>query len=205
MTRFLLIRHAATELLDRRIAGRMTGIHLSSVGRAQAERLARQLATRDIGTIYSSPQARARETAMALRDNIEARIRIADELDEIDYGDWTGRTFEELSGITEWRAFNAVRSCARIPNGEFMPDVQARAIGLMERLCKRHWGLTVTLVSHADVIRSALAHCLGMSLDFSLRLEISPASISTVAMDLYGPRVLCINYHQGAISDHEFF
>jgi broad specificity phosphatase PhoE len=60
-------------------------------------------------------------------------------------------------------------------------------------VCRRHPAMTVALISHADVIRGALAHCLGMPLDLVLRLEISPASISMVVMDQYGPRVLCVN------------
>jgi probable phosphoglycerate mutase len=120
-------------------------------------------------------------------------VKIAPQLDEIDYGEWTGRTFDDLRSIAQWRDFNSLRSCTRIPGRELMIVVQVRVLGLMESLCRRHRGLAVALVSHADVIRGALAHCLGMPLDLVLRLEISPASISMVAMEQYGPRVLCIN------------
>jgi hypothetical protein len=37
-----------------------------------------------------------------------------------------------------------------------------------------------------------------MPLDLLLRLDISPASISMVAMEQYGPRVLCVNNTEGA-------
>ena len=89
---------------------------------------------------------------------------------------------------------NSIRCvAARIPNGELMIEVQARVLALMERLCQRHPAMTVALVSHGDVIRAAMAHCLGMPLDFLLRLDVSPASISIVAMEQSGPRVLCVN------------
>ena len=78
-----------------------------------------------------------------------------------------------------------------------MIEVQARVLELMECLCERHPAMTVALVSHADVIRGALAHCLGMPLDLVLRLEVSPASTSMVAMEPCGPRVLCINNTEG--------
>ena len=115
------------------------------------------------------------------------------QLDEIDYGEWSGQSFDDLRGIAQWRDFNSLRSCTRIPGGELMIEVQARVLALMELLCRRHPGMTVALISHADVIRGALAHCLGMPLDLVLRLEVSPASISIVAMQQDGPRVLCIN------------
>jgi probable phosphoglycerate mutase len=193
MTRLIFIRHAATDCVATRIAGRDANVHLSAGGTLQGRRLARSLKQLDIAQVYSSPQPRARETAEFLGELLDDSVKIAPQLDEIDYGEWTGRSFEELRGISRWRDFNSLRSCTRIPGGELMIEVQARVLELMECLCDRHPAMTVALVSHADVIRGALAHCLGMPLDLVLRLEISPASISMVAMEQDGPRVLCIN------------
>jgi broad specificity phosphatase PhoE len=87
-------------------------------------------------------------------------------------------------------------------NGDLMVEVQARVLAWIERLCGCHRTMTVALVSHADVIRVALAHCLGMPLDLLLRLEVSPASISIVAMERYWRRVLCIN-NMGELGDQK--
>jgi probable phosphoglycerate mutase len=197
MTRLIFIRHAATDCFASRLAGRDANVHLSAAGKLQGQRLARSLKQLGIGKIYSSPQPRARETAEFLSELLGDSVNIAPQLDEIDYGEWTGRSFEELRGIARWRDFNSLRSCTRIPGGELMIEVQARVLALMENMSQRHAEMTVALVSHADVIRGALAHCLGMPLDFLLRLEISPASISIVAMEQYGHRVLCINNTEG--------
>ena len=193
MTRLIFIRHAATDCLASRLAGRDANVHLSVAGKVQGQRLAHSLKQQRIGKIYSSPQPRARETAEFLGDLLGDSVKIAPQLDEIDYGEWNGRSFDDLRSIAQWRDFNSLRSCTRIPGGELMIEVQARVLGLMESLCRRHPAMTVALVTHADVIRGALAHCLGMPLDLLLRLEISPASISMVAMEQDGPRVLCIN------------
>jgi broad specificity phosphatase PhoE len=64
---------------------------------------------------------------------------------------------------------------------------------LIERLCSLHPDQTVALVSHGDVIKAALTHYLGVSLDLSQRIEISPASVSIVRIAPYGPEVLLIN------------
>jgi broad specificity phosphatase PhoE len=202
MTRLILVRHAATDSFGSRLAGRNADVHLSAAGKIQGERLGHALKQQGIGEIYSSPQPRACETAQFLAELFGGKVSIAAQLDEIDYGEWTGRTFEELRGIAQWRDFNSARSCTRIPSGELMLEVQARVLALMERLCRRHPTMTVGLVSHADVIRAALAHCLGMPLDLLLRLEISPASISIVDMEQHGPRVLCIN-NRGDVGDQE--
>lgn len=200
MTRLIFIRHAATGCVASRLAGRDPNVHLSAAGKGQSRRLAHSLKQHRIGKIYSSPQPRARETAEFLAQLSGDTVAIAAQLDEIDYGEWTGRSFDELRGIAEWRDFNSLRSCTRIPGGELMIEVQTRVLALMESLRQRHRAMTVALVSHADVIRGALAHCLGMPLDLLLRLEVSPASVSMVAMEEYGPRVLCINNTE-AISD----
>jgi broad specificity phosphatase PhoE len=52
---------------------------------------------------------------------------------------------------------------------------------------------TVALVSHGDVIKATLAYCLGVPLDLFQRIEISPASLSIVRVEPYGPEVLLIN------------
>jgi broad specificity phosphatase PhoE len=193
MTRLIFIRHAATDCIRSRLAGRDANVHLNAAGKVQGQRLARSLKQLGIGKLYSSPQPRARETAEFLAELSGEPVTIAPQLDEIDYGEWTGQSFDDLRGIAQWRNFNSLRSCTRIPGGELMIEVQARVLALMEILCRRHPAMTVALVSHADVVRGALAHCLGMPLDLVLRLEVSPASISIVAMQQYGPRVLCIN------------
>jgi probable phosphomutase (TIGR03848 family) len=193
MTRFLLIRHAATELLGKRIAGRMNGVPLAPAGYEQAHRLARRLAGAGIRAVYSSPQERARETARILAGVLSEQVQIASQLDELDYGDWTGQVIDELESVPQWQAFNTARSCTRIPNGELIAEVQARVVGLMEQLRARHSEESIALVTHGDVIRAALAYYLGSPLDLMLRLEISPASVSIIEIKKHGPSILCVN------------
>jgi probable phosphoglycerate mutase len=193
MTRFYLIRHAAIDGLGQRIAGRMLGVSLNAHGREQALRLALRLARQPIDAIYTSPQRRAIETAEAAARELGLKFAVADELDEIDFGDWTGKSYEELSAFPEWRAFNALHSSMRIPNGELLLEAQTRVVGLIERLCERHPEKTVALFSHGDVVRVALAHQLGIPIDFIMRFEIGPASISAMESHTHGPRVLWIN------------
>jgi broad specificity phosphatase PhoE len=192
MTRFLLIRHAATESSGN-IAGRTAGGGLAEAGREQAARLTPKLAQENIASLYSSPQQRALETALALADAMGKEVQLAPELDEINYGDWTGHMIDELQRLPLWHEYNTIRSCTRIPHGEFMLEAQARIVGLMERLRQQHWKESIALMSHADVIRAALVYYLGLPLDMMLRLEISPASVSIVDIEKYGPVIRCIN------------
>jgi probable phosphomutase (TIGR03848 family) len=195
MTTFLLIRHAHCDPIGRSIAGRAPGVHLNAQGRAAATALGERLSSIAIKAVYSSPLERARETAtpMALRLGLE--VENAPGLLEVDFGHWTGRTLAELHGIPEWKAFNSFRSGTRIPGGENMAEVLARALQEIERIQRAHSASTdlVAVVSHGDVLRVLIAHYLGIPVDLFQRLEVSPASVSVLSLEPYGPRVLRLN------------
>ena len=193
MIRFVFIRHAAIDGLGQRIAGRESGRMLNAEGRRQSERLAEQLARRRIDALYASPQPRAIATAAAIGSARGLAPQVTPELDEVDFGDWTGKSYAELDLLPEWRTFNILHSSTRIPSGELLLEVQARVVGLMARLQQSRRDETVVLIRHGDVIRVALAHQLGVPIDFIMRFEIGPASISIVELHEHGPRVLCVN------------
>ena len=120
-------------------------------------------------------------------------MQIADELNELDFGDWTNQKLTDLHALEEWRQFNRFRSGSRVPNGEAMIEVQCRLLRLIERLCALHPIQVVALVRDGDVIKAALAYYLGVPLDLFHRIEISPASVSIVRIEPYGPKVPLVN------------
>jgi broad specificity phosphatase PhoE len=193
MTTFALIRHAAHGLLGDTIVGRTPGIAISLHGLQEAEQVAARLAASRIGAVYSSPLERARRTAEVIAARLALEVQMADELNELDFGDWTDRKLSDLHAFEEWRRFNRFRSGSRIPNGEAMIEVQCRVLRLIERLCTLHPAQMVALVSHGDVIKATLAHYLGVPLDLFQRIEISPASVSIVRIEPDGPQVLLVN------------
>ncbi len=193
MTIFLLIRHAVHLLGSETIVGRTPDVHLSPRGLEQAQQLAARLAPVPIHALYSSPITRAQETAQALAAQFGLPVQICDDIQEINYGDWTGRTLEELRPLKQWQHWNSFRSGTRIPSGESMLEIQARVVSCMQRLREQHPNEVVALVSHGDIIKAAVAYCLGVPLDMFQRIEISPASVSIVGLADYGASVLCVN------------
>jgi probable phosphoglycerate mutase len=124
---------------------------------------------------------------------MDLEVEILETLDEIDYGDWTGRSLIELEKLPRWQQYNAYRSGTRIPNGELMLEAQARIVAEMERLRDLHPEDTIALVSHGDLIKAAVACYVGAPLDLFQRIEIHPASISVLALDDHGPQLRCLN------------
>jgi broad specificity phosphatase PhoE len=182
VTTLLLLRHAAHDWLGRGIPGRLPGVSLNEDGHLQARELAQRLARADIDCIYSSPQQRARETVAPLAEAAGLPVELAGEFDEIDFGEWTGRSFAQLDAqdAQGWQHWIHRRSSATPPGGEPFDQVAKRAMRGAERLHRAHPFKTVLVASHGDVIKAAIASCLGLSLDNLERLDIEPASVSVL-------------------------
>jgi len=195
MTTFLLIRHALCDPVGRSIAGRQPGVHLNEAGKQQALALAERLSRVPLAALYAGPLERALETAQAIGSRNGLEIRPAPGFNEVDFGEWTGKTIAELEPLPEWRRFNEFRSGSRIPGGENMAEVLSRSLGELEQLRKRHSqpGTVVAVVSHGDVLRMLVTHALGMPADFIHRIELSPASVTVLEVEDYGPRLLLLN------------
>jgi probable phosphomutase (TIGR03848 family) len=198
-TTVLLIRHAAHAFLGRVLVGRTAGVNLSREGSAQAEHLAERLASARIAAIYVSPRERATETAAPLAQRLGLAPRIETALDEFDFGEWAGRSFEALEAEPLWPPFNRLRSVTRPPGGETMLEVQARVVAFLDGCRGKHPGETVAVISHGDVLKAALLHYLGAPIDHFLRFEIEPAAISVLELADWGPRLLRLNETSGAM------
>ena len=193
MTVFHLVRHGQHGLLGRVLAGRMPGVGLTERGRAEIAAVAERLAEEPIAAIYSSPLQRTRESAEIVAARLQLGIEFRDDVIELDFGEWTGTTFDLIRADPRWEAWRTQRSIARIPGGESMREVQKRVVDALLDLNRRHPHQSVVVVSHGDVIRSALLYALGMPLDSYNSIEIGQGSISALRLDPGGIRVLAMN------------
>lgn len=192
-TIFHLVRHAAHDRVGSILVGRLNGVHLSLTGRAQARELAQHFQREEIAAVLSSPRERAQETAEPIAQALGTTHRVSNAIDEIQMGGWQGRSFSDLAANPHWQRWNAARSMTRPPNGETIAELQARVLSELLHLHATVPGEQVVLVSHAEPIRAVLLHILGVSADHWNRIEIEPASISTIALDESGGRILRMN------------
>lgn len=176
------------------MAGRTPGVHLNEKGLAEADALANALQSWPIRAIYASPLERAQETAAPLAAKLGLTVSIAPEIVEVDFGDWNGWSFEDLEADSRWQRFNAFRSGTRAPSGETMADVLSRMASFLPYLEHTHPDEEIALFSHGDPIKLALATYLGTPIDLMARIEISTASVSTIQLSAYGPRIARINH-----------
>lgn len=187
MTIVLLIRHASNDYLkENRMAGRKAGVHLNAQGEREATLLAQRLAHLPLHAVYSSPLERAHETAHAIAQPHQLKAQIHPGLIEVDIGDWTERLISELQATEAWQQMQARPFDFGFPNGESNAAMRARIVATIDALVAAHPEQAIALVSHADPIKIAIAHYLGMDLNYFNRIAIAPASVSVLQFDERG-------------------
>ena len=91
-----IIRHGQTDWnIAKKIQGRQD-IPLNERGHFQAQCLGKAMENRPITAVFSSPQIRAMETAIAVASPAGVPVIPVRDLMEINYGVWEGKTEEEL-------------------------------------------------------------------------------------------------------------
>lgn len=189
----VFVRHATCERMDEMLLGRTVDAPLAAIGVQEAQAMACMLAPSSEALLVVSPRRRARQTAAAIAERSQCELVTACDIDELDFGRWSGQTFGELARDPQWQRWNEQRDSAATPAGERIRDVQARVLKHVQRLGETFPGRPIILVTHAEVIRAALLYWLQAPADAYRRLAISPASISRVSLSDTGPRIDAIN------------
>ncbi len=194
MTIFLLIRHATNEYVKAgRLAGRTPGVHINEQGQREADDLARRTAHLPIEAIYSSPLERAIDTANAVAQCQKLPVEVVYDLLETDAGEWTGRKLDELKDTDTWKAIQTRPVGVKLPGGESIDQVQTRIVGAMEDLRKKHPDGLIAVVSHADPLKSVVAHYLNWDLNQFQRIAINPASVTVLQVSDSGASLVRLN------------
>jgi len=150
VTTLLLVRHGET---DWNAEGRLQGHTdrpLTDVGRRQAAQLADELAGHGIAAVYASDLARARETAEIVAARLGLPVRLDPGLREKNWGTWEGLTPAERDGVELV--------------GETTEAHRERTLAALRRICARHPGERVLVVTHGGSLRRVQAAVLGIAL-----------------------------------------
>jgi len=195
MATIVLVRHGENDWVKKnRLAGWIPGIHLNENGRQQAEQAAKRLQEIPVKAVYSSPVTRCMETAAYIAGIHGQDVIEIEELGEVRYGEWEGKKIKKLAKKPAWRAVQFFPSRFRFPQGEALRETQFRAVQALEKLAARHEKELIVAVSHADLIKLAIAHYLGVHIDLFQRIVISPASATVLTLSDSGfVRVLRLN------------
>ena len=196
MPLILLVRHAENDFVrERRLPGRIPGIHLNKRGLKQAKRVAKFLKAAPVKAVYSSPLERAMETAQPIADAHDLKIIPRPGHIETDVGKWQGKKIKQLQKLEKWRKVQLNPSRFKFPKGESIASCQLRVVEEIENLAESHdLDDMIVCVSHADPIKMIVAYYLGLPLDMYQRFSVSPASITSLMIGPIGSHLWTINY-----------
>jgi broad specificity phosphatase PhoE len=187
MTVCFLVRHAAFDFGVHHLAGR-SECALSPAGEDQAAKLTRVLPKKAV--FQSSPRRRCLQTIAPHAFATGRRATVIPALDEMDFGSWTGRTFASLDRDSTWREWNEKRAESRAPGGESMLEAQSRILGHIRNVAADNPSSPVIMVTHAELIRAVVLHCLSLPLDDWKLVDVPYASVTTIAVGPSGQIVL---------------
>jgi probable phosphoglycerate mutase len=195
-THIHLVRHGRHALLHRILCGRMPGVELDERGREQMNAAAAMIKLAAPQILQSSPQRRTLQSATIIAAAVGLPVEIVAAFDEIDMGRWTGMELAMLAEDKHWQQWNEKRASTCPPEGESMAALQKRVVDHLDQL--RTTEGSVVIVSHAEPIRAALMHYLGIPLDLFYTLKINPASVSTITLEGRQALVSRVNYGAAA-------
>ena len=152
------IRHGA---IDETLAGRYIGTTdppLSDKGRMSLRRLEHDMHYPDVKVVFSSPLKRCTQTCAVLYPELKPLV-IAN-LSECNFGEWEGKTAEELKDDADFQSWLAGDNSVKPPRGESNADFVRRICRIFESIVE---GLMKTgttecaIVTHGGVIMTLLA------------------------------------------------
>lgn len=194
-TRVYLVRHGETTWnIERRYQGALDS-PLSARGREQSRRTRDALREVPLRAVYSSPLARAVETARVIAEPHDLPVTPLEALHEIRVGQWEGLTVAEIEANYAEAASRWYRAphLAQIPGGETVPAMRARAEAAVEEIRRRHAGEAVGVVAHGGVNKTIILTVLGAPLSSYWRIRQHNGGITVLEWEGGQARVLILN------------
>ena len=205
MARIILLRHAHSVANEKGIlSGQIPGVTLSAKGQEQANSLVSRIGASTFDSIRVSPMQRCQETIQPWLESKYSsgvgKLALDDQLIEMDYGTWSGRTLKTLTKEKLWKQIQTTPSKVTFPAGERFTAMQKRAYqSVLDSVVEKKNGSHL-LVSHGDVIKAIVAKILTIKLDNFQSLVIDPASFTVIDFDGERAQLLAFNDTQSEIS-----
>jgi broad specificity phosphatase PhoE len=199
MLTVFLLRHGETAWNKLgRVMGR-SQVPLGADGIQQIEKVAPLVAALELDGIYTSPLRRAVQTAKLVAQGTNLPITKSEGLNEIAFGDWTGRHFDDLIDDELYRRFIKSPAKTVLPGGETISDVQGRGLRVINEAAQKVPGGRFLFVSHGDVIRAILSHYMKLPLNEYRRLRVDNGSLSALQTDRRWAEIKYVNYFDDII------
>jgi probable phosphoglycerate mutase len=164
MVQIVLIHPGTTDYDEQgRIQGTLD-IPLNEHGTQEVKRLIEDLRPMEIATVYCGPCQAACQTAEALSEGLDIKLKKLDSLQNIDHGLWQGMLVEDVKRKQPkvYRGWQEQPETVCPPEGEMLSSAQDRIQAALTKILKKHKQGTIAVVAPeplASVIHSYLLQC----------------------------------------------
>ena len=168
LSNLIFIRHGETAWnREKRFQGH-SDVLLNERGLLQAELLAGALQREGVSRLFSSPLARARQTAEIIGERLNLDVEIMRELTELSFGEYEGELEADLrakhgQGFAQWREAHYTEPA---PGGDSISSVKDRAAIAAEAMTGASEQGSVAAVAHQAIFMAVKAHLRG---DYSVQ------------------------------------
>lgn len=176
--KIFLVRHAKPAISSRIFYGQMD-VPLSGDGRRQAVMLGEWLKKSgySFSKFITSDLSRCVETSQIIHDimGLDVPIETTAKLREVDFGDWTGLTWEQIESRNPGALAQRFADLAsfRPPNGESLAEVLERAWSVIVTLfseMQKDMAEDVLIVAHGGINRLLISRAIGLPLQHIFNL-----------------------------------
>jgi len=161
MIKLILIRHPETDWNKQERYMGSADIPLNNKGKKQARAILGYFKNKNISAVYSSKLKRALEAANLIAKPRNLKVKQDERLNEIDFGEWEGLTFEQVQkkhpGLA--REYLSKPQNIKIPGGESFSEFKNRVKASLEKILAKEHG-NVAIVSHGGVNRVIICELL---------------------------------------------
>ena len=192
MKKIILIRHGSlSDKFKNCYVGSMD-LPLSSKGLSEACAIGEFIQDIECEEYFASPMLRVRQTLEnALPEKTTQQVKYLDELREIDFGEWEGKTFKEIckeypEKVEEW---TEGKEDFCFPGGSSLKQF-FKGIERFKKRLQESKASTIIVFAHGGVILYLICSLLGLSKDKMLCFKINRGSISTLQLFENGCAVL---------------
>lgn len=181
MKKIILIRHGSIESKYKECYVGSTDVPLSAKGFKDSEAIGEYIADIDCDHIFASPMLRVRQTLeTALSAEKIKTVEYMDNIREINFGDWEGKTISEINEQYPDQVNDWVGTLNKFgfPNGSSVRDFH-NGIELFKKTLVDTSGSTIIVFTHGGVILALICSILGLEKDKMLAFKARRGTITT--------------------------
>lgn len=185
MKKLILVRHGRTVCNEKGVLSGLTDSVLSEEGKVQSSKLVNYLKDEKIDKIYTTPFTRTRETVKKLADIKNIPMEESKELNEINFGDFEGLSFEviEKKYPKEFQKMIKKGSDYKYPNGESLIDTFHRVSKEIDKILKNNKNEIILICAHGGTIRNIISYLLCNDYKYHWNFRIDNGSITEIEID----------------------